>query len=62
MMNDSPCCERCGGPTHYEGNVTAPDQTIYGCAQCGRQTWVKRSTAQQQQQQSQQDEKKRQQD
>jgi hypothetical protein len=49
-MTDSPMCERCGGATHYAGNVTAPNQTIYGCDKCGRQTWVKaRPQAQQQQ-------------
>jgi hypothetical protein len=51
-MADSPMCERCGGPTYYAGNVTAPSQTIYGCDKCKRMTWVKAagSSAQQQQQ------------
>ena len=48
-MNSNPLCERCGGPTHYEGNVTSPNQTIYGCAKCGRHTWVKHTGQQQQQ-------------
>lgn len=42
-MFDNPTCERCGGATVYVGNVTAPHQTIYGCAKCGQQTWVKDS-------------------
>jgi uncharacterized protein with PIN domain len=53
MLDNNTACERCGGPTHYMGNVTAPIQSpiqsIYECAECGRQTWV---LAQKEQQQS----------
>ena len=49
-MSVNPACEICGGPTQYEGNVTAPNKTIYGCTKCGKQTWIKQSTRQQQQQ------------
>ena len=45
MLNNNPACERCGGPTHFMGQVTAPIQSpiqsIYECRECGRQTWVK---------------------
>jgi len=56
-MPDNPFCKRCGGPTHYAGNVTAPNQMIYGCDKCGHQTWVRVDRAQLQQQ-PQSDEKK----
>src|SRR3954453_13059256 len=45
MLDKNPACDRCGGPTHYMGNITAPIQlpiqSIYECSECGRQTWVK---------------------
>ena len=52
-MPDNPACERCGSATFYAGCVTAPNQTIYGCDACGRQTWVMKASAGQQQQQAQ---------
>jgi len=52
MLDKNPACERCGGPTHYMVNITAPVQSpiesIYECRECGRQTWVKLSTEHQQ--------------
>ena len=46
MLDNNPACERCGGPTYYKGYVSAPSQSIYGCDNCGRYTWVKVSAQQ----------------
>jgi hypothetical protein len=56
-MTSAPVCERCGSPMRYEGRVTAPNQTIYGCGSCKHSVWVREQEPRggQQQQQPQPD-------
>ena len=39
-MSDALVCDRCAGAMIYQGSISLPPQTIYGCEKCGNQKWT----------------------
>jgi hypothetical protein len=38
--HNPPNCERCAGPTRYDGRISMPTQMICRCTACGHQMWM----------------------